>query len=318
MTTQQHNGNLTTAFLQKRGVKSLFPAIHTLFPSAVVNRKALNPGAYNPSILTKDGKTLMSYRYHPSKAPNTKLAIAELDGSFNVVRKRDVEAQGGSIEDGRLFLMGGEPWISYTVSQGPAGAWKCCVRYGRLVEAGDKWAIEGQHLVAHGDNSGTGMEKNWVFFEDAGRLNCFYKADQILSIRGNEVANVAETKTQKWAWGTIRGGTVPFKHKGALIRFFHSRLDNEPRPTYWRYFVGAMLLEPEWPYAVLEVSKSPILRGSEIDSVPEDERREIFHHKPNVVFPCGAIEHGSGWLLSVGVNDCECVLVKLEEKDLKL
>lgn len=318
VTSREHNSATTSGWMAHRGIRSLFPAIHNLFQSAVLNPKALHPGAYNPSILRVGDKTLISYRYHPANTPHTRLAIAEVDDKFHVLRRREVDANGVSVEDARLFTVDGEPWISYGVSQGPDGAWKCVVRYGRLVEAGDKWAVEGQHLLPHGSNDGTALEKNWVFFEEDGGIACFYSPGEVLRVSGNKVTMTEITEAPRWAWGPIRGGTVPFRYGDHLLRFFHSRLDNEPRPTYWRYFVGAMLLEPQWPYRVVRVSRSPIIRGSELDAYPDEERREIFHHKPNVVFPCGAIEHQKGWLLACGVNDCSCVMVKFEEKDLKL
>ena len=77
--------------------------------------------------------------------------------------------------------------------------------------------------------------------------------------------------------------------------------------------MGAMLIKAGKEFETLAVSKRPILRGSEIGG---DTSR--FHFKPNVVIPYGAIEHEGGWLVSVGVNDSQCLLVKIKEKDLQL
>ena len=99
------------------------------------------------------------------------------------------------------------------------------------------------------------------------------------------------------------------------MRFFHSRLDNEPIPIRWRYYVGAALIEND---QIVKVSRKPILKGSEHDEMSPSESGSCRHYKQNVVFPCGAIEHKGGWILSVGINDAACGLVKIEEKDLNL
>jgi hypothetical protein len=58
------------------------------------------------------------------------------------------------------------------------------------------------------------------------------------------------------------------------------------------------------------VSK-PLLIGSEEDNTTSIERSSCTHRKPNVVFPGGAIECEGGWIVSVGINDCCCALVKI-------
>jgi predicted GH43/DUF377 family glycosyl hydrolase len=313
-----HNLGLAAEFFKRRGIESLFPPAHLQLPHLPVNRMAIKPGGYNPSILRWGERTLMAYRYHADTTPHTKISIAELDQNLMVFRDRTCEASGNSVEDGRLFLFGGHPWISYTVSQGPVGAWKCVVRYGRLVERTGGWAVEGQHLLPYGSNDSTSMEKNWVFFEWEGRLFCIYKSGVVLEIENNSVAKVHASDPVRWMWGDMRGGSIAGVHGDHLVRFFHSRLDNEPRPTPWRYFVGAALMENKPPFSVVKVSKRPILFGSEVDSIAGEERRKIHHWKPSVVFPCGAISDGEDWIVSVGVNDASCILSKVAQKDLNL
>lgn len=325
MSRAEVNMALSKEFMLKHGVRSLFPAVSDQLPNQPLNRKALFPFGYNPSILRHSDRILMAYRWHP--APNswrTELAMAELDAQGNVTRNRKIEAQGQSIEDPRLFMFGGEPWISYVVSSASASDTpKCCVRYGRLVEGADKWTVEGQHLIKYGQNDGTGLEKNWVFYEEKGALRVIYDSSPetvILTVDGITVTKEDRGPGPKWPWGYIRGGTVPMncviEGKPRQIRFFHSRLNNEPPPIGWRYTVGAMLMCSEG--GVLSVSRRPILRGSEIDHLPEEERRACPHFKANVVFPGGAVAVDGGWLLAVGVNDCACLLVKIRPEDLNL
>lgn len=310
-----HNSTLYAAFMRARGVESMFPPIHRQLPGFTVNRHSLRKNGYNPSILRSGNRTLMAYRYHPANGPQTKLAVAELDSMYRVTADRDIDVAGASVEDPRLFTYRGETWISYTVSSGPVGAWKCVVRYGKLVESGSGWKVEGQFLLPFGKNDETGMEKNWVFFEHEGQLKVIYDNGTVLTVRDNAVVQTDHVMPARWKWGSIKGGSAPLRFRDGWIRFFHSRLDTEPRPVVWRYFVGAMICDP---FEATKISERPILRGSEVDAIDAEERREIFHHKQNVVFPGGAIEIDGGWLLSVGVNDCSCALVKITEKDLQL
>src|SRR5260221_458166 len=122
----------------------------------------------------------------------------------------------------------------------------------------------------------------------------------------------------RWPWGEIRGGTTPLPYKGKLLRFFHSSLDFELPPSQRRYFMGAAIMEPEPPFATISVSREPIVIGSELDDLSETERTGCLQFKKKVVFPAGAIIHGDGWVVSAGVNDSECLLMMLNEKDLKL
>jgi predicted GH43/DUF377 family glycosyl hydrolase len=158
------------------------------------------------------------------------------------------------------------------------------------------------------------MEKNWTFFQHGSELVYFYHSDEVV---GNFEA-VAGSQPLRWPWGLIRGGSTPLPYKDRLISFFHSRLDNEPVPNFWRYYVGARLISPEPPFSTLAVSKRPILKGSEADDLSDVERSSCAHSKRNVVFPAGAVEVEGGWLVSCGVNDSACALVKVREEDLNL
>jgi predicted GH43/DUF377 family glycosyl hydrolase len=70
------------------------------------------------------------------------------------------------------------------------------------------------------------------------------------------------------------------------------------------------------PFEVLATSSRPICYGSETDAIKVRERPT--HWKPNVVFPGGAVAVDGGWLVSVGVNDSACEILKITAKDLHL
>jgi hypothetical protein len=116
-----------------------------------------------------------------------------------------------------------------------------------------------------------------------------------------------------WAWGLVKGGTPEFPNG---VRFFHSTLDNEKNPhgvnNYSRrYYIGAMKGEI--------LSAKPIIFGSEDDDLTSTERAGCRHFKSNVVFVSGGILNPDGSLvLSVGVNDSSCLLVRVRPDQLNL
>ena len=68
--------------LAAKGEKSIWPSLEKQLPAVAV--KGLPVGAYNPCIIRFRGRLVMTYRFHPTEAYSTKLAICELDEHFNV------------------------------------------------------------------------------------------------------------------------------------------------------------------------------------------------------------------------------------------
>lgn len=311
-----HNDVLAKAWLDKNSIVSAVPPVQEQLPCAPLNRLALHPFGYNPSLIRFNGKLLMAYRWHDEGNASTTLAMAELDEQFNVTANRPIampQDKYASHEDPRLFVFQGALHMSYVCSTWPESPPKAVVRYGRL-EDGSPWNIRDAIQPDHGQNHGIGLEKNWVFFAHGSDLCYFYHSDECIGPFPQSVGG----QPLRWPWGLVRGGTTPLPYGDKLISFFHSRLDNEPAPFFWRYAVGARILNAQPPFATVAVSREPILRGSEADALSATEKSACHHHKPNVVFPAGAIDHDGGWLVSVGINDSLCALVKVSEKDLRL
>jgi hypothetical protein len=78
------------------------------------------------------------------------------------------------------------------------------------------------------------------------------------------------------------------------------------------------LLEPQAPFKQISISGSPIIVGTEEDPLSITQRSAAFHRKELVVFPSGAFESDMGWIVSIGVNDCSNVLIKVTPEDLRL
>jgi predicted GH43/DUF377 family glycosyl hydrolase len=167
-----------------------------------------------------------------------------------------------------------------------------------------------------GHNDWTGLEKNWVPFEYDGALVIIYQCCPTHRVSGLET--VWETSGPRWPYGEIRGGTPPVEYEGNWLRFFHSHLQNELNPPHHRYYVGAYLMEPAPPFKVVRVSRKPVLYGSEADDLTPEQRKSCPHWKRNVVFPGGIVTKLDGWLLSVGVNDSACAIVKIKPESLNL
>jgi predicted GH43/DUF377 family glycosyl hydrolase len=121
------------------------------------------------------------------------------------------------------------------------------------------------------------------------------------------------TPALRWPYGEIRGGTTPMAYHGKLLKFFHSSLRNEMPPTSWRYYVGAILMEPEPPFQMLAVSQRPILRGSEVGG-----DNAVSQFKKNIVFPAGCVEKDGVFHLSIGINDSQSAIAKIKPEDLHL
>ena len=93
-------------------------------------------------------------------------------------------------------------------------------------------------------------------------------------------------------------------------------MDNEWAGWRRRYFVGALLMDPDPPFAVVAITPKPLLYGSEIDGLSGTERGQCVSYKPRVVFPGGAVEHDGRFLLSVGLNDSACAILKITPEQL--
>jgi predicted GH43/DUF377 family glycosyl hydrolase len=263
---------------------------------------------YNPTILLQGERIQMCYRYHDGNL-STKLAVAECDESGLVFSNRALAVPGKSVEDPRFFTRGGQPYLSWVESNYP-DAFKSVVKYGRY----DNGAVTEIVQPSIGANDWSRMEKNWTFFEHKGSLYCIYEMSPVLrvfEVRSDGINPLSETPGPRWPYGQLRGATTPVLHEDKLVVFCHSSLDNEPWPPKRRYYIGAVLLEPEPPFSVVSVSRKPIIYGSEEDRLTPAEREACIHYKRNVVFVGGAYEADNYWIMALGENDSACVLVKI-------
>ncbi len=233
-----------------------------------------------------------------------------------------------SHEDLRFFEHEGETWASLTLSICKRKRFPRCVTgYGKMLPDG---SIPKLFIPKFGQNDFGGMEKNWVFFSHGGKVHAIYSCHfdhRVLELDGEKVTREYITPGPSWEYGEIRGGTPPVPYKdGTWLRFFHSRIwewkRKKPRTKTerifqatdripWRYYVGALVMESEPPFRVLQVSTSPILTGTEqwVPGCP--------HWKPNVVIPYGCVPQEHGWTVSLGINDALACLATIKPEQLK-
>lgn len=216
-------------------------------------------------------------------------------------------------EDPRIVTFEGRHWVSY-----------CVWRQGRLFrshQALSSFNPAWQHLstlnVPYGGNgwntcSGTGHEKNWVWFNHDGVWHFVYLAHPHTVVRVDSPSQLTEyvpppkVKEMPWPYGEIHGGTPPVRVKDEYVTFFHSSLAWKGRKKC--YYAGAYAFSARHPFAMTRLTRSPLLRGSDKDP------RTL--GGPLCVFPCGAVLEDGEWLLSMGVNDEATAWARIPHADL--
>lgn len=290
-----------------------------------------SPRHWNPGLLRHGGKLWLAYRHHRREAgQRCGVAICPLDDQFRPSEKsqflRFIGATGTEHhEDCRLFMFRGEPHISYTEMRGyrPGIDYTCVVKYARLaLDKKGRWQVKDEFHPQYGRNGGFAKEKNWVFFERNDKLYCIYSTQPqhvILEIDGHKVVGQPIISPEPvWHWGSIRGGTPPVWIGDRWLVVFHSSIPTEVAPHFVRYYAGAYTFEADAPNRILQISESPIMAGSEEDGHQVDPRY-VDGWKPYVVFPCGLETEPDGkFLISLGVNDWQCVVARMTLEQMHL
>lgn len=308
-------------------------SIYAQLDARAISARNLKPSPrhWNPGLLRYRDRLWLAYRYHRKETPDSRcgIAITELDpATFEPVGSSCRLAFHGPTgtehhEDCRLFMFRGEPCISFTQMQGyrPGIDYTCVMKYAQLKLSGSRWSVVEEWQPEYGNNAGFAKEKNWIFFEHANDLYCIYSGSPqhlVLKIDGEKVVGEYRTIGPVWNWGPFRGGTPPVNlGDGRMLCIFHSSLPTEIPPHFVRYFGAAYTFESKPPFTPLQVSEMPIMAGSEEDGHKVDPRY-VAGWKPYVVFPCGLVPDGDGWLCSLGVNDWQCAVARLRMAELRL
>lgn len=306
-----HNRALLKQVMLKTKTHSRYPKVSDQVECLPLETEKLHAFGYNPAI---NAKGLLAYRFHTSPL-STRLAVAQLGDNGNVLSNRALSIDGKTVDDPKLFTHLGDDYLSWVAADWVDGQYnetiRCVVKYAKFNETKVGEVIQPKLP----GNDGTTLQKNYVFWSYEGRLMCLYQCHPFHRIHDlSEEGVVHDSDAPTWPYGEIRGGTPPLPYDGKLLRFFHSRLNNETFGPKFRYYLGAYLMEPEPPFKVVRVSRRPIIYGSEISGIPHSKRPG--HYKANVVFVSGAIQDTDGWKLSVGENDSACLLCKVRPEQL--
>lgn len=267
---------------------------------------------YNMSMIRLNGEQITTYRFHPDRKNwKTRMAICP-EREFSHEIKMPDELMDKSIEDGRLFVHRDKLHLAFTISQAPDKVWQCVQAYGELEKIDGKYVVNKFIIPRRAGNDFSRMEKNWVPFSFGDRLMFIYGVHLgnqiVIEVDGEKVVREFKSPAPQWGFGEIRGGSIV---PGTGIRFFHSKVGDGHKHFHFRYHLGATEMRMEPPFETISVSKLPIVSGNE-------EWTACEHWKPNCILPYGAIKSGGKFEISVGMNDCRCGIVTLNESDLNL
>ncbi len=312
-----HNRALLKQVMIKTKTHSRYPKVSEQVECLPLETNKLYGGAYNPAL---NSKGWLAYRFHTSPL-GTSLAIAQLGDNGNVLSNRALNIAGKSVDDPKLWSFNGDDYISWVEANWDDSDYshtiRCCVKYAKFNETQVGEII--QPLLA--GNDGTTLQKNFVFWDFAGRLMSLYQCHPTHLVYeamedGFKTYQIYETDGPRWQYGEIRGGTPPIPYDGKLLRFFHSSLRNESFGPKWRYYMGAYIMSGEPPFKVERVSTKPIVYGSEICHIPAKQRPN--HWKANVIFPGSALKRDGYFEVAAGCNDSSCLRMKITPEMLNL
>lgn len=157
-------------------------------------------------------------------------------------------------------------------------------------------------------------EKNWAFFSHDGALYAVYYIaphHRILRIDGERCEQVYATPTPPiWAGGELRGGSPPLRLGDEYLCFLHaSTAEDRPGiPGHRRYVAPAYTFEARPPFRVTAITPAPVWEV--------DESVRPYGLGYSVLFPCGAVADGAGFVVSMGHHDHWIELRRISLSDL--
>lgn len=276
----------------------------------------VHPNGYNLSMCEFRNAQYFAYRYHPDeKSWRTQIAIV-CDGKTYPLRIPE-QYKLHSHEDPRYFVFAGNLYLSLTVARSRVNGQSidpCLIAYGELARDGDAYYLHDFIEPKHPDNTWSKQSKNVVFRQSGQNLTMTWATYpshvvHLLDAKGGLVTGW-RTESPKCPFGSYRGGTQSFAFEGKRLRFAHAVSNNPKAGQYWGYNLMAYVFDSEPPFRIVKVSQQPILASNEAyaPGVP--------HWKPRICIPYGAVARGDGWLVSVGLNDCECAMAEVTRWDL--
>lgn len=277
---------------------------------------------YNPSIVRSldSDDYIICFRvddkpYLPEVSLHCHLVCAKLDKNMKWIQGSDftIHTNTGRPQDPRIMWIADDLYVFFN-AEAPNGR----RMYFAKIDLGNK-EVEQAHLLDI--SSEYVCEKNWVPILDQNietEENLFFQ----YSLSPNRIINrsceeAAKQDTHllfdfwKEKWGIPSGGTPPIKISNSLgISFFHSYI---PIKGGRFYFIGAYLVDRNFPFEIKAVSKFPI-----VDKKLYNRNLRIEPwHTMSVVFPGGitnSYRSENELIMVYGAHDRACKYAVLDIK----
>jgi predicted GH43/DUF377 family glycosyl hydrolase len=273
---------------------------------------------YNPSICLAGDQVVMAYRAESYSAVS-RIGMAYFDKELSVSRSAEVPLPNdeGDVhwEDPRLAWIGGRLHLmaAYIRLRVPV----VCQQRLFVLDV-DSLKILEEIPLPFGKMGAGVIEKNWTPFELPDGVPGFVYQQrpgriiiEPLTKAGHESPSVPIAPTGSTLSG--RSGPISIEKEGFLE--FVGGWVRLPAPgRSGRYWFGAQILSPKAPYAVRWYTPKPLMWGSEASPTIHSPRPNAGH--PCCVFPAGSFVDGDDVVVSVGVNDSYCCLLRYEIDEL--
>jgi predicted GH43/DUF377 family glycosyl hydrolase len=291
----------------------------------------LSKAAYNPAILAVSDGYIMAFRidnfikfYNPSERYHnytSDIAMVKLDMNFKIVGKYTLISNhiNGcpnrcSVEDPRLIAVNDKIYMVY--NRGEAIATKD-IQSNRKMYLSEiqydtnEFSIVNTIALISPFQFRT-VERNWVPFVKEKELYLIYSTEpNLVVIKPNLETGISEVVSDayfdsKSNFGQIKGGTPLVEiSSNKYLGFFHSNIDNGKKRIY--YIIPSILDVSDNKYRFTSILRYPLFL--DLYSFPDEMLVSL-------LFPSGLIIEGNDLVLSLGKNDGEILLMRLDKKHL--
>lgn len=280
----------------------------------------------------------MFYRHNTSRSdPFTQLFTVDLDPGLRpctVPRLVDLPKVSDKIlsfEDPRAFVWQDSLWLLHTQATYTAqGRWAACIALSRFDRAKNKWDVHAPDIGHNINfaNHGTSFrfEKNWTPVVAKDRLFVIYTIDPLVVMEYLPV----EKKWIEIATGAglglcssfLSGGTPLIPYKGnEQIGLYHT-YDAKQADDRRIYRMGFYTVDvTNWKITSISAAHLQTEGPGRLWDLRVGVRERLGLRKPSaaryeVVFPCGIVDHGDEWAVSLGWNDCRSQIMLFPKADI--
>ena len=287
------------------------PAIESLPQFIRRHGLAPRPGCmreYNPAIAELGGKLVMAWRIQDERGLS-RIVLAPLSRKHEPGKPVALVIpdlpRSTHVEDPRLIVIDGE--LIVFVATVHYGATFTFTQRAFVLGAG--FAIERELPMPYGKNGSGSNEKNWMpYVRGDGTLGLVYQvAPELVLIDTSTGKTTKGPGIKRWRWGTVSGRTNAVAlGDGRYLAIIGGHHEHVQRMS--EYWAGAIIFTEGPEAQITAVSREPILWASGDSPAllnPMDPR-----WNPLCIFPAGLVQRGDELLVSAGVNDSYCALLR--------